>query len=67
MLEQFIEYVLDFYSPESELYPEMSFTREEVLLGIAERLIRHQEFEFVGDSVDRENVRDIILELREAA
>ena len=30
-LEEFIEYVLDFYSPESELYPEMQFTREEVV------------------------------------
>ena len=67
MLEQFIEYVLDFYSPESELYPEMAFTREEVELGIAERMIRHQEHEFEGDTVDREWVRDIVLEMREAA
>ena len=66
MLEQFVEYVLSFYSPESELYPEMAFTREEVLFGTAERMIRHQESEFAGDSVDREWVRDIVLEMREA-
>lgn len=63
---EFIEYVLDFYSPESELYPEMAFTREEVVAGYAERLIRHQEHEFEGDTVDREWVRDIVLEMREA-
>ena len=66
-LEEFIEYVLDFYSPESELYPEMAFTREEVVAGYAERLIRHKEHEFEGDTVDREWVRDIVLEMREAA
>ncbi len=66
-LEEFIEYVLDFYSPESELYPEMQFTREEVVAGYEERLIRHQEHEFEGDTIDREWVRDIVLEMREAA
>ena len=66
-LEEFIEYVLDFYSPESELYPEMQFTREEVVAGCAERMIRHREHEFEGDTVDREWVRDIVLEMREAA
>ena len=67
MMEQFVEYVLSFYSAESELYPEMAFTKEEVEIAIAERMIRHQESEFAGDSVDREWVRDIVLEMREAA
>ena len=68
MLEEFVEYVLDFYSPESELYTEMAFTREEVLFAIAERFIRYQgAIQFTGDSYDREKVRDIVLEMREAA
>lgn len=67
MMEQFVEYVLSFYSPESELYPEMAFTKEEVELAIAVRMVRHRKSEFAGDSVDREWVRDIILEMREAA
>ena len=44
----------------------MAFTREEVVAGYAERLIRHKEHEFEGDTVDREWVRDIVLEMREA-
>ena len=50
MLEEFVEYVLSFYSSESVLYPEMRFTKEEVALATAERLIRYQNTEFAGDS-----------------
>ena len=67
MLEEFVEYVLSFYSSESVLYPEMKFTKEEVALATAERLIRYKNTEFAGDSVDREWVREIVLEKREAA
>tara|TARA_R100001126_G_C4869426_1_gene172108 strand:+ start:860 stop:1093 length:234 start_codon:yes stop_codon:yes gene_type:complete len=67
-LADFVDYVLDFYGPDSELYPELAFTREEVLFAVAERFIRfYGGIQFRVDSYNREQVRDVILEIREAA
>ena len=73
MLETFIEladYVWDFYSPNSDLYPIKGLEPRHVwsaLFTYKER-IEKGDLEYVhyswggGDSLDRERVRDIILE-----
>lgn len=67
MSQQFINYMMDFYGPESELYPELGFneTQIAIALGIYKMRLQTKGDEFVGDSVDRENVRDVILEARQ--
>ncbi len=81
MLETFTEfadYVWEFYSPKSELYPIKGLTIEDVFQAIftyKQRLLKvsYNNPEYVaaygnnyswgyGDSLDRERVRDIILE-----
>ena len=81
MLETFTEfadYVWDFYSPKSDLYPIKGLTIEDVFQAIftyKQRLLKvsYNNPEYVaaygnnyswgyGDSLDRERVRDIILE-----
>ena len=61
-MKEFIDYVISFYG-HGEIY-DMGASRDEILLGIGTMLERCK-FEFYGDSVDREKVRDIILEMRE--
>ena len=72
------EYVWDFYAPNSDLYPIKGLTMDEVYDAIFEykqRLLKvsYNNPEYVaaygnnysqgyGDSLDRERVRDIILE-----
>ena len=59
----FTQYLLDFYGPNG-IYP-MGFTAEQISLATQLykcRLPAGQEFE--GDSIDRERVRDIILDAR---
>lgn len=62
----FTQYMMDFYGPESEIYPELNFN--ELQIGIATAIYKmrlaSRDVEFCGDSVDREAVRDIILEAR---
>ena len=69
-LEEFADYVWSFYSPNSDLYPIKSLTIEDVFHAI-EIYIERIENKSVyyshyswgdGDSLDRERVRDIILE-----
>ena len=81
MLTKFIDladYVWDFYSPKSDLYPIKGLTMDEVYAAIFEykqRLLKvsYNNPEYVkafgknysygyGDSLDRERVRDILLE-----
>ena len=81
MLETFTEfadYVWDFYSPKSDLYPIKGWTIEDVFQAIntyKQRLLKvsYNNPEYIskygerytwgyGDSLDRERVRDIILE-----
>ena len=66
---EFIDYVLDFYGPDSELYPELAVTRQEVLFALGAGLVgnRWLNGRFDGDSVDRELIRDLVLEIREEA
>ena len=66
-MTEFTKYVLSFYGPDSELYPEYGFTAKQVEIATEVLKIRRAEdgVEFCGDSWDRETVRDIILEARE--
>ena len=60
----FTQYMLDFYGPNG-VYPE-GFTSTQI--GLATQLYKYRLPEgekFLGDSIDRERVRDIILAARE--
>jgi hypothetical protein len=63
----FTQYMMDFYGPQSEIYPELNFNETQIAIatGIYKMRLTAKGEEFVGDSVDRENVRDIILDARE--
>ena len=70
-LDKFADYVMDFYSPYSGLYPIKGLTIEDVFHAIEiyiDRLELPQDVKYShyawgeGDSLDRERVRDIILE-----
>ena len=69
-LQEFVNYVWEFYSPNSTLYPIKGLTIEDIFHAIEiyfER-IEKGDLEYVhyswggGDSLDSERVRDIILE-----
>lgn len=62
MIERFIEYVLEFYG-KGGIY-DFGASEEEVLKALKIRLEKHNDIDFGGDSLDRELVRDIILENR---
>ena len=67
---EFIEYVWEFYSPNSDLYPIKGLTRLDIYSAYNTYIERIEkgDLEYVhyewgeGDSLDRERVRDIILE-----
>jgi hypothetical protein len=60
----FTQYMLDFYGPNG-IYPE-GFTGAQISLATQLYKCRLPEGqEFLGDSIDRERVRDIILAARE--
>jgi len=61
----FTQYMLDFYGPNG-LYPE-GFTAMQISLATQLYKCRlPDDQEFLGDSIDRERVRDIILAARES-
>lgn len=64
----FTQYMMDFYGPQSELYPQLGFNETQIAIatGIYKMRLDVRGVEFVGDSVDREAVRDIILEARQS-
>lgn len=66
-MQNFTEYVLSFYGPDSELYPEFGFTELQVEIATAIHKMRLEAKggEFCGDTIDREIVRDIVLEARQ--
>ena len=66
MTQSFTEYMMAFYGPESEIYPELGFNETQIAIatGIYKMRLTAQGEEFCGDTVDRERVRDIILEAR---
>jgi hypothetical protein len=66
MSQSFTQYMMDFYGPDSEIYPELGFNELQINIATAIYKMRldAKGEEFVGDTVDRENVRDIVLEAR---
>ena len=61
----FTQYMLDFYGPNG-IYP-LGFNATQISLATQLYKTRLPEgVEFYGDTVDRERVRDIILEARES-
>ncbi len=66
MSQSFTEYMMAFYGPDSEIYPELGFNELQINIATAIYKMRLdvKGEEFVGDTVDRENVRDIVLEAR---
>ena len=69
-LTEFVEYDWSFYSPKSDLYPIKGLTRLDIFdaFNVYVERIEKGDLEYVhyswggGDSLDRERVRDIILE-----
>jgi len=70
---EFIDYMNMFYSLEHDgVYAEeMQFTQEEIVAGMNEYFKNEQALKDImkygADTVDRERVRDIILNMRETA
>lgn len=64
--EDFISYVLEFYNGNNGIYKDVDATRAEVIDATRklERMYREHGDEPVYDSIDRERVRDFILEGR---
>lgn len=64
--EDFISYVLEFYNGNDGIYKDVDATRAEVIDATRklERMYREHGDEPVYDSIDRERVRDFILEGR---
>ena len=67
-LQEFVDYVWSFYNPQSELYPIQGLTKKDIFDAFyvyKYRLLHTQNNNYTwgyGDSLDRERVRDIILE-----
>ena len=69
-LQEFIDYVWSFYNEDSDLCPIKDLTKQDILeaYNVYQDRIRKGDLEYVhyswgdGDSLDRERVRDIILE-----
>lgn len=62
----FVDYMMSFYSNQPDsIYPELDFDESEIRKALNTRLTRKKyELPFEGDSVDREIVRDIVLQNR---
>ena len=63
-VDEFIEYMLLFYCGEKAIY-RYDFNIEEICGGMIDRFKYRPSLDFAGDSVDREMVRDLILDVRE--
>ena len=64
---EFLDYCMDFYNPTSGLYPIVGLTREELALATLNYLDLVASTDITwgdGDSLDRERVRDILIETR---
>ena len=69
-LNEFVDYVWSFYGSEDPLYPIEGLTKKDILnaFNVYTDRIEKGDLEYVhyswggGDSLDREHVRDIILE-----
>jgi len=70
-LQEFVDYVWSFYAPHSELYPIKGLVKQDIfdafyvykhrLLKASNNINNNYTWGY-GDSLDRERVRDIILE-----
>ena len=67
-LQEFVDYVWAFYNPQSELYPIKGLTKKDILEAswlYLQMCAYPSQPEYScgdGDSLDRENVRDILLQ-----
>ena len=67
-LQEFVDYVWSFYSPQSDLYPIKGLTKKDIFdaFNVYVNRIESNNNQYYtwgyGDSLDRERVRDIILE-----
>ena len=66
MMDRFVTYCLDFYGDQG-VYP-LGFTRGQIELAteLYQLKLKQGLETFEGDTVDRENVRDLILEFKGA-
>ena len=63
-LNQFVDYCYDFYGP-GGIYP-MNVNKANILAAtgiLLQQYAQQSEYDFVGDSIDRERVRDIMIEV----
>jgi acyl carrier protein len=60
VINEFIDYVLDFYG-NGGIY-DMGATREQVKSGLEITIARNGVDDFAADSLDRERIRDIMIE-----
>ena len=63
-VDEFIDYMQLFYCGEKAIY-RYDFNIEEICGGMIDRFKYRPSLDFAGDSVDREMVRDLILDVRE--
>jgi len=67
-LQEFVDYVWAFYNPQSDLYPIKGLTKKDIFdaFNVYVNRIESNNNQYYtwgyGDSLDRERVRDIILE-----
>ena len=65
---EFLDYCMDFYNPSSGLYPIDGLTREELALATLNYLDLCASCDNItwgdGDSLDRERVRDFVIQRR---
>lgn len=64
-VNEFIEYMQMFYGSDIECPYPMFVTVEEICQGMIDRFNYRPSIDFDGDSVDRELVRDMIIDARE--
>lgn len=66
-MRDFTQYMLDFYGVDSQVYPSYAFTVAEIVLAtqLYQMRLASRGEDFEGDTIDRERVRDIIIEARE--
>lgn len=58
----FVDYFMEFYDPEYGLYPIENLTKHDVYKAIEKYKQDKPDVEWAGDSVDREFVRDVLLD-----
>ena len=66
-IQEFVDYVWDFYNPQSDLYPIKGLTKKDIVnaFNVYDKQLKENPDIMTwgyGDSLDRERVRDIILE-----